>query len=259
MQVIILCGGLGTRLREETEFKPKPMVNIGERPILWHIMKFYSCFDYKDFVLCLGYKGEMIKEYFYNYDVFTNDFTIELGDYTGKVKIHRCNDEAGWRVTLADTGEKALKGARLKRVEKYINEDTFMMTYGDDVANVNLHALLDFHKSHGKIATVTGVNIASRFGELKIKGNIVESFIEKPEATTEFINGGFFVFNKKIFDYLRDEDECDLEIGALEQIAKEGQLMVFKHNGFWACMDTMRDVEYLNRIWKENKAPWKIW
>ena len=257
MKVVILCGGLGTRLREETEFRPKPMVNIGNRPILWHIMKIYSHYGFKDFILCLGYKGGMIKEYYYHYEFLNNDFTIVLGD-NKNIEIHSNHDEKGWRITLADTGTEELKGTRLKRVEKYIDSDQFMVTYGDGVANIDITALLEFHRSHGKLATVTGISPASRFGELKINGNKVERFSEKPDTSSGLINGGFFVFNKSIFDYLLD-DECDLEIGPLEKIASEGQLMVYNHDGFWSCMDTLRDTEYLNKLWNENRAEWKVW
>ena len=258
MQVVILCGGLGTRLREETEFRPKPMVEIGAHPILWHIMKIYAHYGLTDFILCLGYKGEMIKEYFYHYEVLNDDFTIELGNHKN-IEIHNSHAETGWRVTLADTGDKALKGARLKRIEKYIIGDQFMMTYGDAVANIDINALLAFHRIHGKLATVTGINPTSRFGELKIKDNRVESFTEKPRTGSGLINGGFFIFDRSIFDYLSTNDDCDLEIGPLEKLAREGQFMVYKHTGFWACMDTLRDMEYLNNLWNENKAEWKIW
>jgi glucose-1-phosphate cytidylyltransferase len=258
MKVVILCGGAGTRLREETEFRPKPMVNIGSRPILWHIMKYYSRFGFSDFVLALGYKGEMIKNYFCHYELMNNDVTITLGQ-PENICIHHSHEEAGWNITLADTGEKALKGARLKKVEKYIPGDTFLMTYGDGIADVDLHALLAFHRGHGKLATVTGINPASRFGELKIDGHCVESFTEKPQNAKGLINGGFFVFHRSIFDHLSTDDSCDLEVGPLEKIARERQLMVYKHQGFWACMDTLRDMEYLNRIWDEGKAKWKIW
>lgn len=258
MKVVILCGGLGTRLREETEFRPKPMVEIGDRPILWHIMKIYAHYGFKEFMLCLGYKGGIIKEYFYNYEVLNNDFTIELGE-NKNIEIHSNHTEEGWRITLADTGDKALKGARLKRVEKYIDGDQFMVTYGDGVANIDINALLKFHRSHEKLATVIGINPVARFGELKIKGDQVESFSEKPETSSGLINGGFFVFNKDIFDYLSADDDCDFEIGPLEKVAREGQLMVYKHTGFWACMDTIRDMEYLNRLYDEGKAAWKIW
>ena len=259
MKVVILCGGMGTRLKEETNYRPKPMVNIGSRPILWHIMKIYAHYGFKQFVLSLGYKGEMIKEFFYNYDLLNNDATLKLG-HPEETQIHRSQDnEDDWEITLADTGEKALKGARLKRIEKYIDGDEFMVTYGDGVANIDIDRLLSFHHSHGKIATVTGINPASRFGELKINGDTVESFNEKPNNGSGLINGGFFVFNRAIFNYLWDGDDCDLEVGALEQIAREGQLMVYKHRGFWACMDTLRDMDFLNKLWTEGKALWKVW
>tara|TARA_Y100000031_G_C8177255_1_gene364719 strand:+ start:166 stop:1017 length:852 start_codon:yes stop_codon:yes gene_type:complete len=257
-KVVILCGGLGTRLREETEFKPKPMVEIGRHPILWHIMKIYACQGFKDFILCLGNKGHMIKEYFYHYQVLNNDFTIVLGE-RNNIKIHSDLDEKNWRITLADTGDKALKGARLKRVEKYIDNDLFMMTYGDGVSDINLHDLLAFHSRHGKLATVTGINPASRFGELKIRGDQVESFAEKAGTNSGLVNGGFFVFSKEFLNYLTPDDSCDLEFGPLEKIARDGQLMVYKHKGFWACMDTLRDMDYLNKLWNTNQASWKIW
>ena len=259
MEVVIFCGGIGARLREETEFRPKPMVNIGARPILWHIMKTYDHFGHKDFVLALGYKGEMIKNYFCHYELMNNDITIELGK-PEKINIHQNHEEAGWRITLADTGEKALKGARLKKVEKFIKGATFMVTYGDGVSNVDINALLDFHFRHGKMATVTGVPRPSlRFGELVIDGNQVSEFFEKPKDIEGFVNGGFFVFNRKIFDYLDKSDNCDLEYGPLEKIVSEGELMVYKHNGFWACMDTIREMEHLNKLWNDETAPWKIW
>lgn len=256
--VVILCGGIGTRLREETEYRPKPMVNIGNYPILWHIMKNYSHHGYNKFVLALGYKGETIKDYFYHYELMSSAVSIKLG-HPKELIIHQAHEETNWQITLVETGEKALKGARLKRVEKYVDGEIFMMTYGDGVANVNIQELLAFHKAHGKIATVTGINPASRFGELKIKGNSVCSFTEKPKNNSGLINGGFFVFNREIFDYLTDDDNCDLEVGPLEKIAQEGNLMVFRHNDFWACMDTIRDMEYLNKLWNENKAAWKMW
>lgn len=258
MKVVILCGGLGTRLREETEFRPKPMVNIGERPILWHIMKIYAQCGHKDYVLALGYKGEMIKNYFCHYELMNNDVTIELGKLEN-MRIHHSHDEAGWKITLANTGEKALKGVRLKKVEKYITDETFMMTYGDGVADVDINALLAFHKAHRKLVTVTGINRASRFGQLKIDGDRVVSFAEKPQNGDGLVSSGFFVFNRPIFDYLSTDDSCDLEVGPLETIAQEGQLMVYKHRGFWSCMDTIRDMEYLNKLWREGQAAWKVW
>lgn len=258
MKVVILCGGLGTRLREETEFRPKPMVEIGGKPILWHIMKVYAHYGFTDFILCLGYKGELIKEYFYNYEFLNNDFTIELGKRKN-IKVYNKHNEKKWKVTLLNTGEKALKGARLKKIEKYIDGDQFMMTYGDGVADIDISSLLTFHQKHGKLATVTGTNPVSLFGNLKIKNNKVESFREKERDKKGLISGGFFVFNKGIFDYLSNDDNCDLEIGPLGEIAKEGQLMVYKHKGTWMCMDTIRDTEYLNKLYNENKAFWKVW
>ena len=258
MKVVILCGGLGTRLREETEFRPKPMVNIGSRPILWHIMKIYAHYGFNDFVLALGYKGGMIKNYFCNYELMNNDVTIELGK-PDKICIHQQHEETGWKITLANTGEKALKGARLKKIEKYIVGDTFLMTYGDGLTNVNINHLVTFHQKHGKLATLTAINPTTRFGELKIEGNQATSFREKPDNSDGYINGGFMVFNKGIFDYLMVEDSCDLEYGPLERIAEKGELMVYKHDGFWACMDTLRDMDYLNGLWKENRAEWKVW
>lgn len=257
--VVILCGGLGTRLREETEFKPKPMVKIGDRPILWHIMKIYAHYGFKRFILCLGYKGEMIKEYFYNYEVMNNDITITLGSNNG-FKVHNRHDENDWEITLCNTGNDAQKGARLKRIERYVDADQFMVTYGDGVANINIGELLNFHTSHGKTATVTGVRPKFlRFGELNIQEDQVTRFSEKPKYEGNYVNGGFFVFNRAIFDYLEDKDDCDLETEALEEISEQGELMVYKHHKFWACMDTIRDAEYLNDLWWSAKAEWKVW
>lgn len=258
MQVVILCGGLGTRLKEETEFRPKPMVNIGNRPILWHIMKLYAHYGFKNFALALGYKGEVVKEYFYHYELSNAALRIKLG-VQKEISILGSCDEAGWEVLLADTGLRALKGARLKKMQQFIAGDEFMATYGDCVSDIDLDSLLKFHRKHGKLATVSGINLAARFGELKIKGDRVESFTEKPKTGGGLINGGFFVFDRKVFDYLSENDDCDLEIGALEKIARDGELMVYKHDGFWACMDTARDVDYLNELWNQNKAQWKIW
>jgi glucose-1-phosphate cytidylyltransferase len=257
--VVILCGGIGTRLREETEFKPKPMVNIGDRPILWHIMKIYARYGFTKFILCLGYKGELIKEYFYHYEMMNNDVTIKLG-YNGGFKVHSSHDENNWEITLCNTGDNALKGARLKRIEKYVDADQIMVTYGDGVANIDIEKLLTFHQSHSKIATVTGVRPKFlRFGELDIQEDRVTRFAEKPEYTGNYVNGGFFVFNLEIFDYLEDRDDCDLEVGPLEQISQKGELMVYTHDRFWACMDTLRDVEHLNELWRNGQAEWKIW
>lgn len=258
MKVVILCGGQGARLREETEFRPKPMVRIGTKPILWHIMKLYAHHGFKDFVLCLGYKGEVIKEYFYNYELYNHDFSVCLGK-TRKVEIHNSHDQMDWRVTLIDTGEMALKGARVKRIEHLIDGDEFMLTYGDGVGNVDLHRLLEFHKSNGKIATVTGVRPPSLFGELKVKGNQVELFTEKPQTSSGLISGGFFVFSRAIFDYLSPDEDCDLERGPLETLAQERQLMVYEHTGDWACVDTYRDLQHMNHLWSTGQAFWKVW
>jgi len=207
MKTVILCGGKGTRLREETEFRPKPMVQVGSKPILWHIMKIYAHYGHKDFVICLGYKGDMIKEYFLNYEMMNNDFTIPLGN-RDEIQIHSGHEEKDWNVTLADTGEESQTGARVKKIEKYIDDDIFMLTYGDGVSQINIDNLIEFHKSHGKIGTMTGIHPPSRFGELNIKGNQIIKFSEKPQTMDGMINGGFFVFNTAFFDYIDDSDDC---------------------------------------------------
>jgi len=258
MQVVILCGGLGTRMREETEFRPKPMVPIGQRPILWHVMKYYAMAGHSDFVLALGYKGEVIKDYFYNYDLMHSDVTLNLGN-RASMEVHQKHDEASWRVTLADTGVATLKGGRLKRAARYIHGDTFLMTYGDGLSDVDLGALVEFHRSHGKLATVTGVNPTSQFGELSVEGHQVKRFVEKPTSLGSLVNGGYFVFGRGIFDYLTEDEGCDLEIGALQEVAAAGELMVWPHAGNWACMDTLRDRERLNRMWDGGAAFWKKW
>lgn len=258
MKVVILCGGLGTRLREETEYRPKPMARIGTKPILWHIMRTYAHYGFNDFVLCLGYKGEVIKEYFYNYEIYNNNFTISLGK-TKSIDIHNANGEEGWRVSLIDTGETALKGARIKRIEHLIDSEHFMLTYGDAVANIDIKQLADFHKHHGRIGTVTGVRPPSLFGELQVAGEQVQVFSEKPQTSSGLISGGFFVFSRRVFDYLAPDDDCDLERGALERMAQDGQLMVYEHQGDWACMDTYRDFQYLNALWANNQAFWRNW
>jgi len=257
IKVIILCGGWGTRLKEETEIKPKPMVEIGGMPILWHIMKTYAHYGFKQFILCLGYKGDYIKNYFYHYQILANDFTIELG--SKKVKVHPHHSEYGWKITLADTGIRAMTGARIKRVEKFIDDDVFMLTYGDGVTNLDIQELLEFHKSHGKIGTVTGVYPPSRYGELSIYKDKVTSFEEKPKNSKNAINGGYFVFNKEFFEYLKFEDDCILEREPLEILAKDGQLQVYNHTDFWQCMDTFRDFNYLKDLWYRGNPPWKVW
>ena len=257
MKAVILCGGKGTRLREETEFRPKPMVEIGGRPILWHIMKLYSHYGFDDFVLCLGYKGAMIKEYFLNYHSMTNDCAVTIGHQT-RPAVDYLNEVADhFTVTLADTGPETMTGGRLKRVERYIHDVTFMLTYGDGLSDVNIPDLLAFHQAHGKLATVTAIQPSSRFGLLDITDEgAVEQFREKP-LTDEWINGGFFVFNRGIFDYL--DSECTLEQEPLMNLANDGQLMAYRHTGFWHAMDTYRDTLHLNDLWARDEAPWAIW
>lgn len=256
--VIILCGGKGSRLSEETTLKPKPMIEIGGKPILWHIMKHYSYYGYHRFILALGYKGEYVKNYFYNYRIFSNDFTIEMHPEK-EPQIHGLSDESHWEITLVDTGLNTLKGGRIKRLERYVKSDNFHLTYGDGVSNVNLNELDRFHIKHGNIGTITGVHPPSRFGEMVIEGDNVIHFEEKPQLSTGIINGGFFVFNRKFFDYLTSDDKCDFEFGPLQKIASEKELKVFKHDGFWQCMDTIRERDYLNSLWESDSPPWKVW
>lgn len=260
MRVLILCGGLGTRLRELTEVRPKPMVEIGGRPILWHIMKLYAHHGMRDFVLCLGYKGSMIKEYFLNYEAMNSDFTIELGRHNG-IELHgSAHGECGWRVTLVETGERTMTGARIKRAASYLDDDqTFAVTYGDGVTDADLQEALAFHRSHGGLATLTGVRPPSRFGELETRADRVTAFSEKPQVAQGLINGGFFFFERGFLDYLSSDDDCILERAPLERCAADGQLFVYSHPGYWQCMDTLRDWESLQRQWESGEAPWKVW
>ncbi len=258
MKVVILCGGRGTRLREETEVRPKPLVEIGNRPILWHIMKTYSHYGFKDFLLCLGYKGDMIKDYFLNYEAMNNDFTINLGN-RNNITFHNAHLERDWNVTLVNTGDHSQTGARIKKIEEYVDGETFMVTYGDGVGNIDIKELLQFHKKNGRIGTLTGVHPSSRFGELLIKGKDIVEFNEKPLVSQGFINGGFFVFEKKLFNYLSDSEDCSLEHDPLGSLSADSQLSVYKHDGFWQCMDTQRELDILNDLWKQGKAPWKVW
>ena len=258
LPVVILAGGLGTRLREQTEFMPKPMVPVGTRPILWHIMKIYAYYGFRRFVICLGYKGDTIKDYFLNYRFRNSDFTINLNKHDDII-FNKSHDLDDWQVTLADTGLRSMTGSRIKQIEKLIDTNCFLLTYGDGVADVELDKLMEFHLSHGKIATVTGVRPPSRFGELRIEENQVIEFGEKPQVKCDMINGGFFVLNREVFSYLRKDNECTFEREPLEKLAKDSQLMVYHHTGFWQCMDTLRDMDLLNKYWESGNAPWKIW
>lgn len=260
-KVVILCGGEGTRIREVSEVVPKPMLAVGNRPILWHIMKIYSHYGYHDFVLLLGYKGHTIREYFLNFAAYTSDVTVNL-NCTGEDRfVFHGSPAESWRVTLVDTGDKALTGARVWRARKYFADDEyFCLTYGDGLTDLNLTTLIGFHRSHGKLATVTGVHPPGRFGELNVQGSSVRSFSEKPQVTGGFINGGFFVFNKKVLErYFSDREDLMLEAEPLENMAKDGELMMYSHDGFWQAMDTPREFRYLNDQWQAGTAPWKVW
>lgn len=254
-KVVILCGGMGTRLREETEFKPKPMVKIGDMPILWHIMKTYSHYGFKDFILCLGYKGEMIKDYFVNYGWMSNDFKLNLK--SGNREQFRDNGVEDWNITFADTGQETQTGGRIKRIEKYIDGDHFLATYGDGVGNVDIKKLVAFHMQQKKVGTLTGLHPWSKYGTVHVApDHTITAFQEKP-ILKDWINGGFFVFNTRMFDYL--DDGCILEQGPFEQLAKEKKLSLYKHDGFWHSMDTYKDVLDLNAIWSKRNAPWHVW
>ena len=260
MKVVILCGGKGTRLREETESKPKPMVKIGGHPILWHIMKIYSAFGFNEFVLALGYKGESIKQYFLNYRTMNNDFTLALGKEHA-IEYHNQQNAKNWKITFADTGEEAMTGARVARIAKYIQENMFLLTYGDGIADIDLNRLVDFHKAHGRIGTVSGVHSPSRFGKLKISNEkgYVGDFTEKPleSGISDYINGGYFVFNRQFFKYVNSDESCILEREPLEKLAEDGELVAYRHDGYWQCMDTYRDWLLLEDLWQSGDAPWK--
>lgn len=257
MKVVILAGGYGTRLSEETDLKPKPMVEIGEKPILWHIMKLYSFYGYNDFIICCGYKGYVIKEYFSKYYLYMSDVTFEMSD-NNRMIIHN-NIAEPWKVTLVDTGLNTMTGSRLKRVEKYL-DDTFMLTYGDGVSNVNINELVSFHNSHGKLATMTAVNPDGRFGAAEIDENgCITSFSEKPQDKNAWINGGFFVLEPSVLDYIDDLNDCIFERATLRTLAEKNQLIAFRHNGFWQPMDNLREKKLLQNLWDTNAAPWKVW
>ena len=258
MKVVILAGGLGTRLMEETESRPKPMVEIGGKPILWHIMKMYAKYGFTEFIICLGYKSILIKEYFYNYYLHNSDVTINLKD--NKIDIHQSQTEP-FTVTLIDTGLQTNTAGRIKRIKPYIADNTFMLTYGDGLSDINLQSLLDFHKSHGKLATLTSIQLPGRFGHLEIETDGgVKNFREKVSEQDMWINGGFFVLEPGIFDFLgEDADQVQWEKGPLAAIAESGQLSAYRHAGFWKCMDAMRDKIELEDLWNSGRAPWKIW
>lgn len=256
--VVILCGGKGTRLREETELKPKPMVEIGEKPILWHIMKTYASYGFKNFILALGYKGNYIKNYFLQNRMIAGDITLSMNPKNDPV-FHSYHDDIDWNISLIETGENTLKGARIKKLEQYIEGDYFHLTYGDGLGKVNIAELDEYHRKHDSIGTVTAVHPPSRFGEMIIENDFAVHFEEKPQLHTGYINGGFFVFDKKFLNYLTTNENCDLEFGALQKLSEEKQLRVYKHDGFWQCMDNVRERDYLNKLWADNKAPWKIW
>jgi glucose-1-phosphate cytidylyltransferase len=255
MKVVLLAGGLGTRLSEETSLKPKPMVEIGGLPILWHIMKIYSTQGYNDFVICLGYKGYVIKEYFANYFLHKSDVTIDMAE--NKIEIHDSKAEP-WKVTLVDTGKDSMTGGRIKRVKEHLNDETFMLTYGDGVASIDLKGLMAIHQKSGKQCTVTAVQPQGRFGALEIEGDKVNRFAEKPKGDGSWINGGFFVCEPGVFDFI-DNDMTIWEKEPMENLAASDNLAVYKHNGFWKPMDTLRDKQDLEKLWNSTQAPWKIW
>jgi glucose-1-phosphate cytidylyltransferase len=254
MKVVILAGGLGTRLSEYTEAIPKPMVEIGGKPILWHIMKNYAEFDHKEFYIALGYKGEKIKEYFLNFKALNSDFYIDLKN--NEMKVHNV-DKVDWKINLIQTGQETMTGGRLKRLTQYINDDTFMLTYGDGLANVDLDELMNFHKKHGKMVTVTAVRPPARFGELTIDNDTVVEFKEKPQINEGWINGGFFIIEPKFLEFIKN-DSTILEQDPLFRVAAMGEMMAYKHFGFWQCMDTKRDKEFLNNCWQSGKPLWRI-
>ena len=256
MKIAILAGGLGTRLAEETEVRPKPMIEIGGYPIIWHIMKIYAAQGFNDFFLALGYKGEIIKRYFLDYHRLSGDMTINLSD--GKAEISASQQLEDWKINLIDTGQQSMTGGRIKRLEPFLKNETFMVSYGDGVADVNIRELLEFHRLHGKMATVTAVRPPARFGELLINEDLTTQFSEKPQTHEGWINGGFLVFEPAVLDYLPDDNSI-LENDALERLANEGQLVAYRHYGFWQCMDTLRDKRQLEEAWRSKNPPWKIW
>lgn len=258
MKTVILAGGYGTRIRDVSADIPKPMIPIGEHPILWHIMKYYSSFDLNEFVLCLGHKGNVIKDYFLEYKKNRSDITLDLA--SGNFSVESNQELESWHITFAETGKSTMTGARVKAVQKYIGEDElFLLTYGDGVGNIDIDELISFHKSHGKLMTVTAVHPPARFGLLDIKNDQVTGFNEKPQSSEGWISAGYFVCSREIFSYLNDDPSLILERGPIENLAKDGQLMAYQHNGFWHPMDTSREYQLLNELWDQKKAPWGIW
>lgn len=259
MKTVILCGGYGTRIRDVADDIPKPMIPVGKLPILWHLMKYYASFGFDDFVLCLGHKGHVIKDFFLNYETSTRDVTVKLGS-SDQVMFHTKHDEASWKVTLADTGTETMTGGRIAKIQKYVNDERFFLTYGDGLSNVDLDALLKFHQRQGTTATVTGVRPPGRFGELTInESGKAQQFNEKPQASEGRISGGFFVCEPTLFDHVPDQEDLVFEETPLRTLVSLGQLSVFEHDGFWQCMDTYRDWQLLTTMEKTAKAPWKIW
>ncbi len=256
MKVVILAGGFGTRISEESQFKPKPMIEIGEKPILWHIMKLYSHYGYNEFVICLGYKAHVIKEFFADYFLHTSDITFNLAE--NKMIVHN-NSAEPWIVTLIDTGLNTMTGGRIKRIKEYVGNQPFFLTYGDGVSDVNIDSLLEFHKKSGKIATMTAIKPEGRFGVLDIDDDYIHAFREKSKNDSGWINGGFMVLQPQIFDYIKGGDEVVFEKAPLETLAETNQLVAYKHDGFWQCMDTQRDKQYLESLWADGTAPWKVW
>ena len=256
MKVAILAGGVGSRIQEETEVKPKPMVEIGGRPILWHIMKLYAHQGFRDFVIALGYKGDYVKRYMVDYAALEGDLTIGLRE--GRVEAHGTGERDDWSVALVDTGQTTNKGGRIKRLAPYLGSGTFMLTWGDGVSDIDLRRLLEFHRAHGKLATLTAVRPPARFGHIELEGDVVTEFSEKPQAREGWINGAFFVLEEEVLDYI-DGDETEWEKEPLERLAADGQLMAYRHDGFWQCMDTLRERKLLEQLWDSGDAPWKVW
>ncbi len=260
MKTVILCGGYGTRIRDVSEDIPKPMIPIGGLPILWHIMKYYSMSNFNEFVLCLGYKGNTIKNFFLNYGTSTRDFTLRLGGESSSIEYHTDFRESDWTITLAETGQNTMTGGRINRIKKYVEkDDCFLLTYGDGVGDINIDELIAFHRSHGKTVTLTGVRPPGRFGELDLEDHQVVGFNEKPQVAGGYINGGFFVCNKRIFEFLDSDESLVFEQEPMRRLVESKELMVFKHDGFWQPMDTSREYSLLNTLYNKGAAPWKIW